>query len=39
LLKNLDCITVGLATIGINNRSGTKDWIDNGLITFIGKDM
>ncbi|MDR2568757.1 MAG: adenine phosphoribosyltransferase [Oscillospiraceae bacterium] len=39
LLKNLDCITVGLATIGINTCSGTKDWIDNGLITFIGKDM
>jgi adenine phosphoribosyltransferase len=39
LLQKLGCIVVGLATIGIDYCQGTKDWIDNGFVTFIGKDI
>ena len=39
LLQKLGCTVVGLATIGIDYRKETKDWIDNGFITFIEKDM
>jgi len=39
LLQKFGCTVVGLATIGIDYRKETKDWIDNGFVTFIGKDM
>ena len=39
LLQKLGCTVVGLATIGIDYREETKDWIDNGFVTFIGKGM
>jgi len=39
LLQKLGCTVVGLATIGIDYRKETKDWIDNGFVTFIGKNM
>ena len=39
LLEKLGCIIVGLATIGIDYRQGTRDWIDTGFIRYIGKDL
>ena len=39
LLEKLGCNIVGLATIGIDYRDGTKDWIDSGFIQFIGMDI
>ena len=39
LLEKFDCTIVGLATIGIDYRESTKDWIDTGLITYIGKNI
>ena len=31
--------TAGIATIGINYKEQTKDWIDSGFVTFVGLDM
>ncbi|MDR0287305.1 MAG: adenine phosphoribosyltransferase [Clostridiales bacterium] len=39
LLEKLGCIIVGLATIGLNYCKGTKDWIDMGMIQYIGKNI
>jgi len=39
LLEKLGCSIVGLATIGIDCREETKDWIDTGFIRYIGKDI
>ena len=39
LLEKLGCIIVGLATIGIDYREGTKNWIDTGFIQYIGKNI
>ena len=39
LLQRLGCTIVGLATIGIDYRRETKDWIDNGFVTFVGTGM
>jgi len=39
LLKELGCTVVGLATIGINDGEGTREWIDTGFIQYIGKDI
>ena len=39
LLEKLGCKIIGLATIGIDYRDGTKDWIDTGFIQYIGKDI
>lgn len=39
LLKQLGCIIIGLATIGIDYCEGTKEWIDSGFIKFIGMNI
>ena len=39
LLEKLGCVIVGLATIGIDYREETKDWIDTGFIQYIGKNI
>jgi len=39
LLEKLGCTIVGLATIGIDYRESTKDWIDTDFIRYIGKNI
>ena len=39
LLEKLGCNIVGLATIGIDYRDATKEWIDSGFIRYIGKNI
>ena len=39
LLEKFGCNIVGLATIGIDYRDVTKDWIDSGFIQYIGKNI
>jgi len=39
LFQKLGCSVIGLATIGIDNRQETKNWIDNDFVTFVGMGM
>ncbi len=39
LLEECGCAVSGLATIGIDYREATAQWIDSGFIRFIGRDM
>ena len=39
LLEKLGCDVVGLATVGIDYREATKDWIDTGFVRYIGKNI
>ena len=39
ILTKKDCIIVGLATIGIDYREETKDWIDNNFVTFVSDNI
>ena len=39
LLNYVGSEVVGIATIGVDYREETKDWIDSGFLHFIGRDM
>jgi adenine phosphoribosyltransferase len=39
LMEQLDCIIVGLATVGIDRNTVTWEWIDTGFVAHIGTDI
>ena len=39
LLHQTGCKVAGLATIGIDYREATKDWIHSGFVAFVGMNI
>ncbi len=39
LLQHFHCTVAGIAAVGIDENEHTREWINSGFVTYIGKDL